>query len=95
MFVPQNVRFMSQKLSGYSRNRFKVMPLGARTASAGGKGTAHQNLQEDEEDERGGGRRAGRSQPAEGEHKVSSEDRPRTRKECGILPTTLSTGDGE
>ena len=35
MFVPQNVRFMSQKLSGYSRNRFRVMPLGARTASAG------------------------------------------------------------
>lgn len=35
MFIPQNVRFMSQRLSGYSRNRFKVMPLGARTASAG------------------------------------------------------------
>jgi hypothetical protein len=35
MFVPQNVRFMSQKLSGYSRNRFKVMPLGSRSASAG------------------------------------------------------------
>ena len=35
MFVPQNVRFMSQKLSGYARNRFRVMPLGARTASAG------------------------------------------------------------
>ena len=35
MFVPQNVRFMSQKMSGYSRNRFRVMPLGARSASAG------------------------------------------------------------
>jgi hypothetical protein len=35
MFVPQNVRFMSQKLSGMSRNRFKIMPLGSRTASAG------------------------------------------------------------
>ena len=35
MFIPQNVRFMSQRLSGYSRNRFRVMPLGARTASPG------------------------------------------------------------
>lgn len=35
IFIPQNVRFMAQKLSGYSRNRFKIMPLGARTASAG------------------------------------------------------------
>lgn len=35
MFVPQNVRFMSQKLSGMSRNRFKIMPLGSRSATAG------------------------------------------------------------
>eukprot|EP00966_Prymnesium_polylepis_P121218 2801773-Prymnesium_polylepis.2 len=34
-FVPQNVRFMSQKLSGMSRNRFKMMPLGSRSATAG------------------------------------------------------------
>jgi hypothetical protein len=34
-FVPQNVRFAASKLSGYQRNRFKVMPLGSRAASAG------------------------------------------------------------
>ena len=34
-FVPQNVRFASAKLSGYSRNRFKIMPTGSADASAG------------------------------------------------------------
>ena len=34
-FIPQNVRFASAKLSGYSRNRFKIMPTGSSEASAG------------------------------------------------------------
>lgn len=34
-FIPQNVRFASAKLSGYSRNRFKIMPTGSQDASAG------------------------------------------------------------
>ena len=34
-FFPQNVRFASAKLSGYSRNRFKIMPTGSSEASAG------------------------------------------------------------
>ena len=34
-FIPQNVRFASAKLSGYSRNRFKVMPTGSSSAEAG------------------------------------------------------------
>jgi hypothetical protein len=35
MHIPENVRFMSKKMAGYSRNRSKVMPLGARTANGG------------------------------------------------------------
>lgn len=34
-FIPQNVRLASAKLSGYSRNRFKIMPTGSSEASAG------------------------------------------------------------
>jgi len=33
--VPQNVKFAGAKLSGYSRNRFKIMPTGSNEAAAG------------------------------------------------------------
>ena len=34
-YVPPNLRFISTKLSGYSRNRFKLMPATGDTATAG------------------------------------------------------------